>query len=387
MTIVDTKTNKEITLRAGTYELELVGAKDGLALSSNQITLSRGGTEVVRVRFEPNRPPGDATAEIRRFEAGGGKQADPAQLDNAYGFAVGHDGRLFSGRAGGVLCQWDLASGRNANNGTSATHSPTSASPPTTASFSAACSKPAGWASSSSIRAPARKCGSFTARTPGPPMPSFHPTGAQLITTGNGSLLVIWDVPPARLRSIATPLWVTRATASADFRWGLSCSQWRNGAALWDIVRGKQGPTLVGHRAGVTAVALAPDGRRALTGSKDKSVRLWDVAGGKELQHFDGHTDAVTSVAFSAQGRWVLSGSADQTVRLWDSETGKQIGCFKGHAAKVTALRFMTDGRQAMSASVDRTVCLWRLPKLVGEKPDGKPSATSMPPFPPGSES
>jgi WD40 repeat protein len=54
-----------------------------------------------------------------------------------------------------------------------------------------------------------------------------------------------------------------------------------------------------------------------LTGGDDKTIRLWDVASGKELHKFQGHTESVTCVTFSADGRRALSGSLDRTVRLW----------------------------------------------------------------------
>jgi hypothetical protein len=62
VTIVDAKTSKEITLQAGTYQLELVSGKEGLALSTKQFTLACGGREIVKVRLEaaaapaPTRP-------------------------------------------------------------------------------------------------------------------------------------------------------------------------------------------------------------------------------------------------------------------------------------------------------------------------------------------
>ncbi len=68
---------------------------------------------------------------------------------------------------------------------------------------------------------------------------------------------------------------------------------------------------------GITTLALSGDGRKALSGSLDKTVRLWAVDTGEELQCFSAHSDVVSGVAFSPDGRLALSGSADTTVRLW----------------------------------------------------------------------
>jgi WD40 repeat protein len=72
-------------------------------------------------------------------------------------------------------------------------------------------------------------------------------------------------------------------------------------------------------------VALSADGRWALSGSLDKTVRLWEVSSGKCLRTFEGHTAGVTSVALSADGRWVLSGSGDGDLRLWEFEWNNEF--------------------------------------------------------------
>ncbi|MBI4307043.1 MAG: hypothetical protein HY678_12055 [Chloroflexi bacterium] len=45
--------------------------------------------------------------------------------------------------------------------------------------------------------------------------------------------------------------------------------------------------------AGINAYAFSPDGRRALTGANDKTVRLWDAEAGHCLRVLKGHTESV----------------------------------------------------------------------------------------------
>jgi WD40 repeat protein len=115
----------------------------------------------------------------------------------------------------------------------------------------------------------------------------------------------------------------------------------------------------IGHTKSVTSVAISADGRYALSGSKDRTLKLWDIRSGREVRTFRGHTGTVRSVAISADGRYALSGSKDRTLKLWDIRSGREVRTFEGHTDTVSSITFSPDGRYALSGSYDGTVRLW----------------------------
>ena len=117
---------------------------------------------------------------------------------------------------------------------------------------------------------------------------------------------------------------------------------------------------LVGHTDSVMSVSVMADGRRAVSGSLDRTLRVWDLESGSCLRTLEGHTDSVMCVSVMADGRQVVSGSKDRTLRVWDLETGNSR-VLQGHSGGVLSLSVTPDGRRAVSGSEDRTLRMWDL--------------------------
>jgi WD40 repeat protein len=124
--------------------------------------------------------------------------------------------------------------------------------------------------------------------------------------------------------------------------------------------------SLLGDADDVRSVCLSTDGRYALSGGFDKTLKLWEVATGRCLRTFEGHTLYVSSVSLSADGRFALSGSGDNTLKLWEVATGRCLRTFKGHASSVKSVCLSMDGRYALSGSLlstrtfrDMTLNIW----------------------------
>jgi WD40 repeat protein/serine/threonine protein kinase len=118
---------------------------------------------------------------------------------------------------------------------------------------------------------------------------------------------------------------------------------------------------LDGHAAGITSVALTRDGRHALSGSYDTTLKLWDLRSATCLRTFRGHTDGVSSVALGARDRLALSGAKefDRTLKLWDVADGSCLRTLHGHTERVSSVHLSSDGRRALSGSWDGTVRHW----------------------------
>jgi len=147
---------------------------------------------------------------------------------------------------------------------------------------------------------------------------------------------------------------------SRDGRTAVSGGEDRS-VRVWDVRSGRSLHTLEGHGGRVTSVRLTGDGREVLSASEDGTVTRWSADREECGQTFTGHTGAVRSAEMSRDARIVLSGGDDGTLRIWDASTGACLRTIAAHKAGVACVGLSADGRFAFSGSRDRTLRLWNV--------------------------
>jgi WD40 repeat protein len=111
------------------------------------------------------------------------------------------------------------------------------------------------------------------------------------------------------------------------------------------------------HHGQIFVARFSPDGRLAVTGGFDATVRLWEVPSGREVGQPMRHEGVVVTASFSRDGtRLVTGGTRDRTARLWDVATGLPLAPPLEHDGDVWSVAMHPAGHVALTGR------LWHLP-------------------------
>ena len=160
----------------------------------------------------------------------------------------------------------------------------------------------------------------------------------------------------AQLRGHGGPV---RALAIAPDGATAISGSFNSSAIRWSLAAGSAIEVLRFHESAVNAVALTPDGR-TVTGGEDGRIAVWQPGGQRPALVFEGHTAPIVGLAVSPDGATLASASWDRTVRLWPLKGGV-ARVLEGHAQNVNGVAFTPDGNALVSVSYDLTVRIWPL--------------------------
>lgn len=116
------------------------------------------------------------------------------------------------------------------------------------------------------------------------------------------------------------------------------------------LVKSDESPEIYlqrGHSHFIQDLHISLDGKYALSGSLDQTLRLWDLSTGKEMRSFLCQ-EPVYEVCISPDNRYALSGGSE-TLMLWDLSTGKRLRTYTAHSKGLMSLSFSPNGKYALS--------------------------------------
>ncbi|WP_156972234.1 protein kinase domain-containing protein, partial [Syntrophaceticus schinkii] len=199
---------------------------------------------------------------------------------------------------------------------------------------------------------------------------AFDPACRYALSGASDKTIKVWDIRSGKsLRTLTGhEKDITAVCVSPDGKTTLSCS--KDGTIrLWEL---EKGTNLHTYNVGspVWSVCFSPDGRTFLSGGStgDTTLRLWDVYTGESIRSFSGHLDifsgdrnTVNAVCFTPDGRFAVSASRELTLKLWDVRNGQCIRTLEGHGKGIYTAAFSHDGGYLISGAADTTGRIWQL--------------------------
>jgi WD40 repeat protein len=213
---------------------------------------------------------------------------------------------------------------------------------------------------------------------------SFSPDGSSVLAGREYSDVRLFDAGTGRPRPLPDRLG-DNAWHGAFSPDGQALMVWGGDRAihLWNLATARELDFGTGHKSGVLAVAVAPDGKTVVSAGFD-GVRVWEAMSGREIRRLtDG--EPCSAVAFSPDGKTLAGGVPRGHVTIWASGSGRPLQRIETEDGFVSGVAFAPDGRSLYTASVT-LVQQWEVGtgkrvRRFGE-PKPEPDGFSRPPPP-----
>src|SRR5262249_44170451 len=142
------------------------------------------------------------------------------------------------------------------------------------------------------------------------------PDGSEWLSGSLDGLLTIWN-PQTRQRKAATvPSGRPLSALTFAGEKTLATASWGRNPLGSSPGRDRETRTLAGHGDIVAGCRFTPCGRFLLSWSHDRTARFWDLARGRAVATFKSHTDRVIAGDVAPDGRLAATGSRDRILKL-----------------------------------------------------------------------
>jgi serine/threonine protein kinase len=191
--------------------------------------------------------------------------------------------------------------------------------------------------------------------------------GRLALSADVGGVARLWEVATGRQQlQMEHPAMVLDVAISPDSKFALTGSRGSTEKSglmrLWNLNTGRlaQGRLEAGHSGAVRAVAFLSESR-AVSGGVDGRLILWDLRSGRPLRTYgpQGGPIHARALAVFPDGRHVASGGGDKVVHIRDLDTGQESGRWEEHPTLISSVAVSHDGRRVASGGAGGLVILW----------------------------
>lgn len=193
----------------------------------------------------------------------------------------------------------------------------------------------------------------------------FTPDGKTLLTSGENGLLLLWN--PRTLEKLDT-------LAASNNKQSVRClaispdgriviAGTRTGLVqVWDL---EQRKLLREHRvadwqhcpsATVESVSLLADGKHFISATRDDGIAVWNIESGACLRRFSGETHGVRSGVISPDQTLFTVGNEHGKIVTWEIATGNSIAMTTARSTIVRSVYYSADGQTLLSGGWDGQV-------------------------------
>ena len=199
------------------------------------------------------------------------------------------------------------------------------------------------------------------------------PDGRRIVSGGSDGAVRVWDLATGQLElEIQAHDGEVNAVAISPDGTRIASAGMDYSACLWSLATGDLEHELTADRAissrplysyGVRAVVFTPDGRHVISDAarREAALQVWDVATGRLELTLDGPEDQAHALAVTPDGSRAVSGGDDGKLRVWSLAGGHLERTIEGHAEEVRALAITPDGRDVVSGDYDGVVLVTAL--------------------------